>query len=179
MEAEIDGVRISIVQGDITEVKTDAIVNAANNHLWMGGGVAGAIKRAGGGNIETEAMSKGPIPIGQSVVTAAGKLETRYVIHAAVMGQDLQTSAEAIRNATRSSLERACELGIRSLAFPAFGTGVGGFALAASAAAMIDESISFLREWPEKKLLHIFFVLFSADLCVVFEKHLSGMLSPP
>jgi len=130
--------KITLYQGDITKLATDAIVNAANNHLWMGGGVAGAIKRAGGAEIEREAVSKGPIPVGEAVVTGAGRLKARYVIHAAVMGQDLHTDAEKIRAATMNSLKRADELGLKSIAFPALGTGVGGFPYQKAAEVMIE-----------------------------------------
>lgn len=128
---------ITLYQGDITQLATEAIVNAANNHLWMGAGVAGAIKRAGGADIEREAVSKGPIPIGEAVVTGAGELQARYVIHAAAMGQDLRTDAEKIRAATANSLKRAEELGLKSIAFPALGTGVGGFSYRQAAEVMI------------------------------------------
>ena len=127
MQKKLGKIEIKLIQGDITEQEVDAIVNAANNHLWMGAGVAGAIKRKGGVEIEREAMSKGPIPVGEAVVTGAGSLKARYVIHAAVMGQDLTTNERHIRNATLNSLKRAEELKIKSVAFPAFGTGVGGF----------------------------------------------------
>lgn len=128
---------ITLYQGDITQLTTEAIVNAANTHLWMGAGVAGAIKRAGGAEIEREAVSKGPIPVGEAVVTGAGQLKARYVIHAAAMGQDLRTDAEKIRAATANSLKRADELGLRSIAFPALGTGVGGFSYRQAAEVMI------------------------------------------
>jgi len=131
--------KIEVYQGDITQLELDALVNAANNRLWMGSGVAGALKRAGGKEIEAEAVKKGPIPIGEAVATGAGKLKARYVIHAAVMGQDLKTDAEKIRQATKNSLLRADELGIKSVAFPAFGTGVGGFPLGECARIMISE----------------------------------------
>jgi len=130
---------IEVHQGDITQLELDALVNAANNRLWMGGGVAGALKRAGGKEIEAEAVKKGPIPIGEAVVTGAGRLKARYIIHAAVMGQDLKTDAEKIRQATKNSLLRADELGIKSIAFPALGTGVGGFPLDECARIMIGE----------------------------------------
>lgn len=119
--------RIEIVRGDIAQVAVDAIVNAANDQLWMGAGVAGALKRAGGDEIEREAMAKGPIAVGDAVATGAGRLRARWVIHAAAMGQDLRTDAEKIRRATTSALRVADELGARSVAFPALGTGVGGF----------------------------------------------------
>ena len=132
-------IRIEVYKEDITQLELDALVNAANNRLWMGGGVAGALKRAGGREIEAEAVKKGPIPIGEAVATGGGKLRAKYVIHAAVMGQDLQTDAEKIRQATRNSLLRADELGIKSLAFPTLGTGVGGFPLDKCARIMINE----------------------------------------
>ncbi len=132
-------IRIEVCRGDIAQLELDAVVNAANNRLWMGGGVAGALKRAGGKEIEAEAVKKGPIPIGEAVVTGAGKLKARYIIHAVVMGQDLKTDAEKVRQATRNSLLRAGELGIKSLAFPALGTGVGGFPLDECARIMISE----------------------------------------
>jgi len=128
--------------GDLTEAGVDAVVNAANNHLWMGGGVAGAIKRKGGAGIEAEAISKGPIPVGAAVATGAGTLKARYVIHAATMGQDLVTSEEYIRKSTRASLEKAMELGLKSLAFPALGTGVGGFSLEDAGRVMMEEIIA-------------------------------------
>ena len=129
---------IRFVQGDIAQQEADAIVNAANNHLWMGAGVAGAIKRAGGREIEAEAVGKGPIPIGEAVATGAGRLKARYVIHAAVMGQDLRTDADKVRRATQATLRRADELGVTSIALPALGTGVGGFPLGECARVMLD-----------------------------------------
>jgi O-acetyl-ADP-ribose deacetylase (regulator of RNase III) len=158
MENNLSGLKIKVVQGDITDQEVDAIVNAANNHLWMGAGVAGAIKRKGGKEIEDEAMKKGPIPIGEAVVTKAGKLKAKYVIHAAVMGQDLTTNEEYIKNATLNSLKRAEELKIQSIAFPAFGTGVGGFPLDRCAQIMLDQVKDFSKEI--KYLKEVLFVLF-------------------
>ena len=114
---------IEVVEGDITELEVDAIGNAANDHLWMGAGVAGAIKRAGGPEIEREAVAKGPIPVGEAVATGAGRLRARHVIHGAVMAQDLQTSDELVAAATVSCLRVADSLGARTVALPAFGTG--------------------------------------------------------
>ncbi|MEE8194681.1 MAG: macro domain-containing protein [Dehalococcoidales bacterium] len=168
---------IEVYLGDITRLGFDALVNAANNRLWMGGGVAGAIKRAGGRQIESEAVSKGPIPVGQAVVTAAGQLEARYIIHAAVMGQDLATDAEKIRQATRNSLLRADELGIRSLAFPAFGTGVGGFAVDECARVMIGEVLSYSAG--KTGLERIVFALFDEVSYRVFKQELSRQLARP
>src|SRR5881397_572062 len=109
---------LDVVDGDITALEVDAIANAANNALWMGAGVAGAIKRAGGEEIEREAVALAPIQVGEAVATGAGRLKASHVVHAAVMGQDLQTSAEAISKATRRTLEVADDLGARSLALP-------------------------------------------------------------
>jgi O-acetyl-ADP-ribose deacetylase (regulator of RNase III) len=134
---------LQVVAGDITLLEVDAIANAANNRLWMGAGVAGAIKRAGGEEIEREAVAKGPIEVGDAVATGAGRLKARYVIHGAVMGQDLRTSAGAIERATRRCLEVADELGCRSLALPAFGTGVGGFPLEECARIMVAAARAF------------------------------------
>jgi O-acetyl-ADP-ribose deacetylase (regulator of RNase III) len=134
---------LAVVEGDIAALEVDAIANAANDRLWMGAGVAGAIKRAGGEEIEREAVARGPVQVGDAVATGAGRLRARWVIHAAVMGQDLVTSAEAIRAATRRTLELADELGAESVALPAFGTGVGGFPLAECARIMVAEAGAF------------------------------------
>ncbi|HEU4450940.1 MAG TPA: macro domain-containing protein [Gaiellaceae bacterium] len=131
---------IEVVEGDITTLDVDAVVNAANDRLWMGAGVAGAIKRAGGEEIEREAVAKGPIAVGDAVATGAGRLPARHVVHGAVMGQDLRTDADLIRRTTRRSLEVAEELGARSVALPALGTGVGGFPLAECARIMVGEA---------------------------------------
>jgi O-acetyl-ADP-ribose deacetylase len=118
---------LEVVEGDIAALDVDAVANAANNHLWMGAGVAGALKRAGGDEIEHEAVARGPIPVGEAVATSAGRLPAKWVIHGAVMGQDLRTSAQLVEQTTRNVLCLADELEAESLALPAFGTGVGGF----------------------------------------------------
>jgi len=150
--------RIILIQSDITDLETDAIVNAANDHLWMGSGVAGAIKSKGGAEIEEEAIARGPIQIGEAVVTSAGKLKAKYVIHAVVMGQDLQTNEKYIRDATLNSLKRAEELKLSSIAFPALGTGVGGFSIDKCAEVLIDIAVRFFIEGKSVKEVH--FVLF-------------------
>jgi O-acetyl-ADP-ribose deacetylase len=128
---------LEITEGDIAGQRIDAIVNAANNHFWMGAGVAGAIKRQGGDEIEREATAQGPVQPGECVITSAGRLAAKHVIHAAVMGQDLQTSAQLIDRATRNSLALAEKHHVGSIAFPAFGTGVGGFPLDECARIML------------------------------------------
>ena len=174
MVVAIGDASIETQQGDISRVQVDAIVNAANNHLWMGAGVAGALKRAGGSEIEREAVAKGPIEIGEAVVTRAGALSVKYVIHAAVMGQDLTTDRSKISRATRNSLIRAGELGIASVALPALGTGVGGFPVDVAADAMITECVSFIESGSAPSLKKIVFVLFSDDVLAAFEKRLHG-----
>jgi len=167
-------IKIEVYRGDITQLELDALVNAANNRLWMGGGVAGALKRAGGKEIEAEAVTKGPIPIGEAVVTGAGKLKAKYIIHAAVMGQDLKTDTEKIRQATLSSLLRGDELGIKSIAFPALGTGVGGFPLGECARVMISQ----VRQYSAKKtgLERVVFVLYDEPAYQAFRQELDTQL---
>jgi O-acetyl-ADP-ribose deacetylase (regulator of RNase III) len=153
-----------VVDGDIAGLDVDAIANAANDHLWMGSGVAGAIKRAGGSEIEAEAVSKGPVSVGTAVATGAGRLKARYVIHGAVMGQDLRTDAQLIEQTTRSCLELADELGCESLALPAFGTGVGGFPLDDCARIMVRVA----RDYDPATLRRVVFAVFGADAAAAF-----------
>jgi O-acetyl-ADP-ribose deacetylase (regulator of RNase III) len=164
----INNKEISIIHGDLTEIEADALVNAANNQLWMGGGVAGALKRNGGQVIEDEAMRKGPIGIGEAVATTAGVLNAKYVIHAAGMGIDLRTDATKIQNATKNSLKRAHELELRSIAFPSIGTGVGGYPVEDAARIMLDTAVKFLYYIEDTKLEKIIFVLFEANSFSVF-----------
>jgi O-acetyl-ADP-ribose deacetylase (regulator of RNase III) len=157
-EVKIAQTVVSLIKGDITALQVDALVNAANNHLWMGGGVAVAIKRKGGADIEVEAIKQGPIPVGEVVITSGGKLAARYVIHAAVMGQDLKTDRAKIRQATRASLKLCQEKGLNSVAFPALGTGVGGFPYAEAARAIFSELVDYLNNFTGLK--SIVFALF-------------------
>jgi O-acetyl-ADP-ribose deacetylase len=160
--------RLEVREGDIAAVEADAIANAANDRLWMGAGVAGALKRAGGEEIEREATAIGPIRLGSAVATTAGRLRASYVIHGAVMGQDLRTNADLVRRTTRSCLALADELACRSLALPAFGTGVGGFPLAECAQIMVEEARSFESHSLECVILAVFgreaYEAFSSEL---------------
>ena len=167
-------INIEVYRGDITRLELDALVNAANNRLWMGGGVAGALKRAGGKEIEDEAVKKGHIPVGEAIVTGAGKLKAKYIVHAAVMAQDLKTDAEKIRQATKNSLLRADELSIRSIAFPALGTGVGGFPLDECARIMISE----VRQHSTRKtgLKRVVFALYDEPAYQTFKQELDMQL---
>lgn len=173
MEIQINNRKISIVQGDIAEQETDAIVNAANNQLWMGSGVAGAIKSAGGEEIETEAIEKGPINVGESVLTSGGKLKANYVVHAAGMGQDLKTNVTYISNATQSALKVADEANIKSVSFPAIGTGVGGVEVHQCASAMLNQTIEFLQS--AQSLQEVRFVLFDEETTEAFNTELRHM----
>jgi O-acetyl-ADP-ribose deacetylase (regulator of RNase III) len=151
--------RLEVVEGDIAALEVDAVANAANDHLWMGAGVAGALKRAGGDEIEREAVALGPIPLGSAVATGAGGLPARWVLHGAVMGQDLRTDADLVRRTTASCLRLADELGARSLALPAFGTGVGGFPLDDCARIMVEEA----RAHEPRTLERVLFAVFGDD----------------
>jgi O-acetyl-ADP-ribose deacetylase (regulator of RNase III) len=130
--------RLEVLQADVTKLEVDAIANAANTGLMHGGGVAGAISRAGGPEIQRESDERAPIELGAAVETTAGELPARWVIHAATMELGGPTSAEIIEQATRSTLAKAEELGCRSLALVAFGTGVGGFPLEEAARLMVE-----------------------------------------
>lgn len=145
MERRIGRTTVAVQQADITRATVDAVVNAANTHLWMGGGVAGAIKRAGGAVIEEEAVRLGPIAVGEAVATGAGALPCRYVIHAATMGQDLETNAPAIAAAARSALRVAEERGCASVAVPLLGAGVGGFPPDEAARLIVEAVAAHLR----------------------------------
>jgi O-acetyl-ADP-ribose deacetylase len=137
--------RIRILQGDLTEQRVDAIVNAANNDLQLGGGVAGAIRYKGGPDIQQQCNQIGHIPLGEAAVTGGGNLQAHYVIHAASMRLGGSTREEDLRLATRNALLRAKEHGMKSVAFPAIGTGIAGFSLTRCAAIMLDEIAAHLR----------------------------------
>ena len=137
---------IEVAQADITKLEVDAIANAANTQLRHGGGVAGAISRAGGPMVQGESDERAPIGLGEAVETTAGEMPCRWVIHAATMELGGPTSAEIIRRATASTLAKADELGAKSLALVAFGTGVGGFPLDEAARIEVEEVRRHLDE---------------------------------
>jgi len=174
---KINNTEIKVELGDITELQVDAIVNAANNKLVMGGGVAGAIKIKGGKVIEEEAVKKGPIKIGEAIYTSAGNLKAKYVIHAATMGMPayrqagiFQTDEIKIRDSCRNSLNVAEELKINSIAFPALGCGVGGFGLLASAKIMSQEAFRHIKEQESSSLKEIIFCLYDKEAYDIFNK---------
>jgi O-acetyl-ADP-ribose deacetylase (regulator of RNase III) len=167
-ESQWGRTRVRVAMGDITLYDGDAVVNAANNAFWMGAGVAGAIKRKGGQAIEAEAMAGGPAAPGEVRVTGAGRLGVRFVLHAAVMAQDLVTSEPFIRLATRNALARADEIGAGRIAFPALGTGVGGFPASDCARAMLHEVHDYLSAHPGTSLEEIAFFLFGEETFAAF-----------
>ena len=171
----IGNCELKIVQGDIAELAADAIVNAANNELVMGGGVALSIKKRGGKEIEDEAIKLGPIKIGDAVATSAGRLKARYVIHAATMGMDFKTDEVKIRNSCGNSLKAADKLKLRSIVFPALGCGVGGFPLKASAKIMAQEAWKHLRE-ERSGLKEIIFCMRDKEAYDIFAKNVNDYL---
>lgn len=159
---------IEFKKGDITDERTDAIVNAANSSLIMGRGVAGAIRDMAGRSVQEEAQAGGPISIGSAVVTSGGQLNVRYIIHGAIMGMDFRTDARRIEKTMESVLTAAESLGISSLSFPAFGTGVGRFPVDQSAEAMLSVLKSHIDSG-RCGLRKIVFVLWSDEILETFE----------
>jgi O-acetyl-ADP-ribose deacetylase len=159
--------KIVIQQGDLTEMDTDAIVNAANNDLILGGGVAGAIRRKGGDVIQRECNDIGSIPIGYAAITTGGNLKAKHVIHAASMRLGGATTADALRNSTAYALRIAAERGLKTIAFPAVGTGVAQFPVKECAEIMLQESARHLKNGTS--LEKICFVLFDEDACAAFQ----------
>jgi O-acetyl-ADP-ribose deacetylase (regulator of RNase III) len=147
--------RAEVLQADVTTLEVDAIANAANTDLLHGGGVAAAISRAGGPAVQRESDARSPIALGQAVETGAGDMPARWVIHAATMQLGGPTSAQVIAQATTSTLEKAEELGARSLALVAFGTGVGGYPLEEAAELMLGA----VREHEARSLERVVFAV--------------------
>ncbi len=163
-----------MVEGDLTEETTDAIVNAANNDLILGGGVAGAIARRGGAEIQRECSAHGPIAVGDAAITHGGRLRAAWVIHAASMRLGGRTTAENLRGSTRRSLELAAEKSLRSIAFPAVGTGIAGFPLADCARLMLEEVVSQVKTGTSLQLVR--FVLFSDEAEATFRREAERQL---
>jgi O-acetyl-ADP-ribose deacetylase len=164
------GVELEVLQADVTKLEVDAIANAANTQLMHGGGVAGAIRRAGGPGVQSESEDKAPIALGEAVETTAGDMPARYVIHAATMELGGPTSGEVIARATESTLAKADELGCRSLALVAFGTGVGGFPLDEAARIMVDAA----RSHEPSSLERVVFAVHGAEAEAAFNAALGG-----
>ncbi|MEM0381875.1 MAG: macro domain-containing protein [Nitrososphaerota archaeon] len=168
-EYSISGLKIVVMRGDITEIDADAIVVPANSRLIMGGGVAGAVKRKGGAEIEKEAMSKGPIPIGEAVSTGGGVLKTRFVIHSPTMERPAgETDPHKVYLATKAAMKEANRLNVKTLAFPGMGTGVGGLNPRLAAQQMVRAILEAMGEggW---SLERVYLVAFDRELEEAFK----------
>jgi O-acetyl-ADP-ribose deacetylase (regulator of RNase III) len=159
--------RIIVQRGDLTEMETDAIVNAANNDLQLGGGAAGAIRRKGGDAIQRECNEIGSIPVGSAAITGGGNLKARFVIHAASMQLGGTTSAKDLRSSTAIALKIAADKKLKTIAFPAVGTGIAGFPMRECAEIMTEEAAKHLTG--ATSLEKIYFVLFDDDARKIFE----------
>lgn len=160
--------KIEILQGDLTGMDVDAIVNAANNDLKLGGGVAGAIRRKGGPQIQAECDAIGTIPLGGAAITSGGNLKTRHVIHAASMELGGRTSALTLRSSTAHSLRIAAQQGLKTVAFPAVGTGIAGFPLRECAEIMFREALRHLEG--DTTVEKIYFVLYDDEALSTFKE---------
>jgi O-acetyl-ADP-ribose deacetylase (regulator of RNase III) len=165
--------RVILQQGDITDAAVDAVVNAANTQLQLGAGVAGAIRRKGGPTIQQECDAIGPISLGEAAITGGGQLKTRYVIHAASMHLGGLTSEGSLRNSTSNSLKRAVEKQLKSIAFPAVGTGIAGFSMNRCAQVMLEEVRKHLSG--STTLEQVCFVLFDKPALKIFKQTLAAM----
>jgi O-acetyl-ADP-ribose deacetylase (regulator of RNase III) len=163
--------RIELWNGDICDLEVDAIVNAANVSLWMSTGVSGEIKRAGGDAIEFAAVRQAPIPLGQAVFTPAGRLAAKVIIHAASLDRDRRTNADIIDRAVRSAMTVARDLRVSSIAFPAMGTGVGGFPLDEAARVTVGAVRAELAQSP--LIEHVTFAMRGAAAYEAFETALA------
>ncbi len=177
MSWQVGETTIEVVEGDLTEETTDAIVNAANNDLILGGGLAGVIARKGGPQIQDECTAIGPIEVGGAAMTTGGKLPARWVVHAASMRLGGYTTADSLRASTRRSLELAAEKGLRSIAFPAVGTGIARFPLADCARIMLEEVLNHAKGGTPLQLVRL--VLFGDEAESVFREEAARQLPAP
>ncbi len=172
MDVKIAGRILELVEGDITEMATDAIVNAANDRLILGGGVAGAIRRKGGPQIQAECDKIGGTFVGGAVITTGGRLKAKHVIHAVGPRMGEGNEDEKLRNATRNSLKIADENGLKSIAFPAISTGIFGFPIQRCAEIMLATAIEYLRG--QTGLERVVFCLYGQDSYDVFARRLAS-----
>ena len=169
--------KIRLVQGDITEMDVDAVVNAANNDLILGAGVAGAIRRKGGDAIQRECNEIGQIPVGTAAITGGGNLKARWVIHAASMELGGSTTAETLRGSTMHSLHLARQKGLKSIAFPAIGAGIGGFPAQQCAEIMLGAAVEQLQK--PSSLETVYFVLYDQPTYQTFASVWETMKKEP
>jgi len=175
-EVDIRGKKLKLAKGDITDLEVDAIVNAANERLKLGGGVAGAILRKGGREIQEECDRIGYCPVGEAVVTGAGKLRAKYVIHAVGPRYGEGDEDNKLRSATLNSLKRAEEKGLRSIAFPAISTGIFGFPRDRCADVMLKTIIEHLKG--STGLREVVMCLYDDETYRIFENKLKELLRP-
>ncbi|MBI5199682.1 MAG: macro domain-containing protein [Nitrospirae bacterium] len=173
-----DGKHIRLVQGDITDQNTDAIVNAANSHLQHGGGVAGAIVRKGGQIIQDESNKIGYVPVGKAAITTAGSLQARFVIHTVGPRWGEGDEDNKLKNAVLSSLEVASEKNLRSIALPAISAGIFGFPKERCAEILIGETAEFLRNKPDTPLNEINICIFDDQTVKIFLKEFEKQFGP-
>lgn len=169
-EYKINGKKLSLVQGDITERDMDAIVNAANSHLRHGGGVAGAIVRKGGQIIQDESDSIGYTPVGTAVITGAGKLTARFVIHTVGPKMGEGDEDNKLRNAVLNTLGLASEKGLKSISMPAISSGIFGFPKDRCAKILVNESADYLRKNPQSSLEIIEFCVYDDNTMEHFKR---------
>jgi O-acetyl-ADP-ribose deacetylase (regulator of RNase III) len=174
MKVKVGKTTFVVERGDITDAEVDAIVNAANSELWMGAGVAGALKRKGGNVIEEDALRQGPIEVGEAVLTVAGNLAATHVIHAATMGPDLKTDPDKIAAATRATLALVDKHKLTSIALPALGSGVGGVPPDQSANAIVSAVVEHVRR-SGSTLERVLFVLYEDSALKAFTETLKRL----
>lgn len=174
MRRVVNKVTIELVQGDITDLATDAIVNAANESLQMGGGVAGAIRRRGGPAIQRECDEIGGTPVGTAVLTNGGNLKARYVIHAVGPRWGEGDEAQKLANAVKSALKIAVGKRLRSIAFPAISTGIFGFPKKQAAQIILTTILTFVQE-ADSTLRRIVFSLFDPTSYTIFEETFAAL----
>jgi len=170
MKVKINNCVLELLDGDLTEMDTDAIVNAANAQLMLGGGVAGAIKRKGGPEIQAECYKIGGTFVGGAVITTAGNLKAKNVIHAVGPRMGEGDEDQKLKNATLNSLKVADENNLKSVSFPAISTGIFGFPIERCAEIMLKTTIDYLQG--QTGLEKVVFCLFGADSYKVFESRL-------
>jgi O-acetyl-ADP-ribose deacetylase (regulator of RNase III) len=170
MRIKINNSILELIEGDITEMQTDAIVNAANARLIMGGGVAGAIRRKGGPKIQEECNKIGGTYVGGAVITTAGNLKAKHVIHAVGPQMGEGNEDQKLKNATLNSLKLADEHNLKSISFPAISTGIFGFPIQRCAEIMLRTAINYLKS--QTGLEKVVFCLFGQDSYKVFENQL-------
>ncbi len=166
--------KVELKLGDITQIEVDAIVNAANNDLILGGGVAGAIRRSAGPAVQEECNNIGTIPLGEAAVTGPGQIKAKYIIHAASMSLGSWATESNLRKAIKNSLLRAEEKGVKTLAFPAIGTGVAGFSIDKCAQVMFEIISDYFNG--QSAIEKVYLVLYNEKTFNVFQDFYNNLV---